>query len=210
MNRSLDLIERLCQAVRALTDPPPPPGWNHAEIDDLLGPAPRRPAAVLVGFVAREAGPSLLFTRRTEHLVQHAGQVSFPGGGIEAHDRDPVAAALRESEEELGISARSIRPIGYLDRFDTISGYSITPVVAELAGNYQARPNPGEVAAVFEAPLAFFLDAANRRMRRLRHRGRERRVFEYHYAGHMIWGATAAMLLNLAERLERAGCERKP
>ncbi len=201
---SADLAERLRRAVRTLADPPAPPGLNHAEIDDLLGSAPRRPAAVLLAVVARETGPALLFTRRTEHLAQHAGQISFPGGGIEPGDADAIATALRESREEVGLAPEWIRPFGYLDRFDTVSGYSVTPVVAELDAAYRVRPDPGEVAEVFEAPLAFFLDAANRRVRRMDYRGRVREVWEYRYAGRTIWGATAAMLLNLVRRMEQA------
>ncbi|HSN01499.1 MAG TPA: NUDIX domain-containing protein, partial [Rudaea sp.] len=100
MSAVSDLDARVRRAVRTLHDPPSAPGWNHAEIADLLGPGPRRDAAVLVATIARADGPSILFTRRTEHLAQHAGQVSFPGGGIESDDANSVAAALRETREE--------------------------------------------------------------------------------------------------------------
>jgi 8-oxo-dGTP pyrophosphatase MutT (NUDIX family) len=196
----LDARER--RAVRTLQDPPSAPGWNHAEIADLLGPGSRRAAAVLVATIARADGPSILFTRRTEHLAQHAGQVSFPGGGVESADADSIAAALRETREEVGIDAALVQPFGYLDCFETISGYCVTPVVAQVDPGYRATPDPREVADVFEAPLAFFLDPANRRQRRFDWRGKTREVWEFAYNDHIIWGATAAMLLSLVRRIE--------
>lgn len=197
-----ELDARVRRAVRTLQDPPSAPGWNHAEIADLLGPGSRRAAAVLVATIARADGPSILFTRRTEHLAQHAGQVSFPGGGIESADADSVAAALRETREEVGIDAALVQPFGYLDCFETISGYCVTPVVAQVDPGYRATPDPREVADVFEAPLAFFLDPANRRQRRFDWRGKTREVWEFAYNDHIIWGATAAMLLSLVRRIE--------
>jgi len=196
------LRDRLQRAVRGLDDPPSPPGWNHAEIADVLGDAPRRPAAVLVALVERDGAMHVLFTLRTTQLTQHGGQVSFPGGGIEAADHDGVAAALRETHEEVGIATQLVRPFGYLDCFETISGYVVTPVVAELDARYVALPDPREVAEVFEVPLAFFLDAANLHRRRIDWRGKPREIFEFPYAGKNIWGATAAMLLSLVRRLE--------
>lgn len=199
---SADLSTRLRRAVRALDDPPAPPGWNHAEIADVLGDAPRRPAAVLIALVQRAQSLHVLFTQRTEHLTQHAGQISFPGGGVEAGDANVIAAALRETYEEVGIATELVRPFGYLDCFETISGYSVTPVVAELDASYVALPDPHEVADVFETPLEFFLDAGNLRRRRIDWRGRPRDIFEFPYQGRNIWGATAAMLLSLVRRLE--------
>jgi 8-oxo-dGTP pyrophosphatase MutT (NUDIX family) len=196
------LSQRLRRAVRALDDPPSAPGWNHNELRDLLGTTPRRPAAVLVAIIERAEGLAVLFTRRTEQLAQHAGQISFPGGGIEAADRDAVAAALRETHEEVGIAPVLVRPFGYLDCFETISGYCVTPVVADIDPAYLAVPDPREVADVFEAPLAFFVDPANLRRRRIDYRGRPREIFEFLYNGKNIWGATAAMLLSLVRRME--------
>jgi 8-oxo-dGTP pyrophosphatase MutT (NUDIX family) len=197
-----DLTQRVHRAVRPIDDPPCEPGWNHVEIDDLLGSAPRRRAAVLVALVERASGPAVLFTQRTQDLAQHAGQVSFPGGGIDSGDADAVAAALRETHEEVGIEAALLRPFGFLDNFDTISGYCVTPVVAQLDPGYRANPNPREVAAAFETPLAYFLDPANLRRRRIDWRGRSREIIEFEYQNRMIWGATAAMMLNLVRRLD--------
>lgn len=202
MSATLDLDGRVRRAVRTLHDPPCAPGWNHVEIADLLGPGPRRAAAVLVALIERDAGPAVLFTQRTEHLAQHAGQVSFPGGGMEAVDADAIAAALRETREEVGIDATQVRPFGFLDCFETISGYCVTPVVADVDPGYRLAPDPREVADVFEAPLAFFLDPANLRQRRFEWRGRTRDVWEFIYNDRIIWGATAAMLLSLVRRIE--------
>lgn len=196
------LADRLRRAVRPLGDPPAPPGWNHGEIADVLGDAVRRPAAVLVALVERAGALHVLFTQRTEHLTQHGGQISFPGGGIEPGDRDAVAAALRETHEEVGIAHELMRPFGYLDCFETISGYVVTPVVAQLDAAYVALPDPREVADVFEVPMDFFLDAGNLRRRRIDWLGRPREIFEFPFQGKSIWGATAAMLLSLVRRLE--------
>jgi 8-oxo-dGTP pyrophosphatase MutT (NUDIX family) len=196
------LTERLRRAVRALDDPPAPPGWNHAELSDLLGDSVRRPAAVLIALIERDDAYHVLFTQRTEHLTQHAGQISFPGGGVEPDDRDAVATALRETHEEIGVAAELVRPFGYLDAFETISGYCVTPVVAVMDAGYAALPDAREVAEVFEAPLTFFLDERNLRRRRIDWRGKPREIFEFPYQGKNIWGATAAMLLSLVRRLE--------
>ncbi len=198
------LRERLLRGVRALDDVPGPPGWNHDELHDLLGPGPRRVAAVLVAMIERNDDLRVLFTRRNEQLSQHAGQVSFPGGGVEPGDADALVAALRETREEIGIDASLIKPIGYLDAFETISSYCITPVVAWLDPGYRASPDPREVAQVFEVPLRFFLDPANRHTLRMTYQGRVREISEFVYADQRIWGATASMLLNLIQRMQAA------
>lgn len=200
-----DLRERVRRAVRALDDVPAAPGWNHAELVELLGDGPLRKAAVLVALIDRPEAISVLLTRRHDDLAQHAGQVSFPGGGVDASDADALAAALRETREEISVDAALLRPFGYLDAFETISSYIVTPVAAWLDPTYRAVPNPREVAEVFEVPLAFFLEPANRRLVRLNFRGRERELYEFHYDGHRIWGATAAMLMNLVQRMESPG-----
>lgn len=193
----------LAAALYPLADPPHGPGWNLAELHDLVpADAASIEAAVLVGLVPREEGTQVLLTRRTDALRQHGGQVSFPGGRIEPDDADAVAAALRETHEEIGVGARQIRPLGFLDPLATITGYRVQPVVALLASDYIALPDPNEVADVFEVPLAFLLDPANLATHTLDFRGRPREVFEYRYPAQRIWGATASMLYNLRQRLE--------
>jgi len=193
----------LTAALYPLADPPPGPGWNLAELHDLVpDDAVSIEAAVLVGLVPREQGTQVLLTRRTDALRQHAGQVSFPGGRIEPDDMGAVAAALRETHEEIGVGSRQIRPLGFLDPLATITGYRVQPVVALLASDYVAHPDPNEVADVFEVPLAFLLDPANLATHTLDFRGRPREVFEYRYPAQRIWGATASMLYNLRQRLE--------
>lgn len=193
----------LMTGLRPLHQPPPAPGWNHAEMAEWLGDVPRRPAAVLLG-VRDGVQPRLVLTVRTDNLQSHAGQVAFPGGAIDPLDADALSAALRESEEEIGLDRRLVTPLGYLDRFETISGYSITPVVARIAADARLFPSPQEVAEVFEVPLAFFLDPANLRRYQMDYRGRPRAMVEFVHGGHRIWGATAAILLNLLQRLGAA------
>jgi 8-oxo-dGTP pyrophosphatase MutT (NUDIX family) len=195
--------DRVLRSVRPLHDVPAAPGWNHEELVGLLDDGPRRPAAVLVALIEREGALSVLFTRRNDDLTQHAGQVSFPGGGVDAGDTDAIAAALRETREEIGVDSALIRPFGYLDAFETISNYCVTPVVAWLAADYEVTLNLREVAEVFEVPLAFFLDASNLHTLRMNFRGKQREIYEYQYGGQRIWGATAAMLLNLLGRMQR-------
>jgi 8-oxo-dGTP pyrophosphatase MutT (NUDIX family) len=203
------LLERLPRAVRALDDPPSPrrgsddTDSSHSDVVDLLPPeCDRAPAAVLVPIVNRDGTLSVLLTRRTDHLAQHAGQVSFPGGRSEADDADAVATALRETREEVGIDSALVMPFGYLDALETVSGFCVTPVVAWLDAAYHARPDPREVAEVFEVPLEFFLVPGNLRRLRVEYRGRPREVLEFARSGPRIWGATATMLMNLVRRLE--------
>lgn len=196
-------VARLRAALRPLDAAPPATCWNHAELEGLLKPAAElADAAVLVGLVAHEAGAAVLLTRRTDALRHHGGQVSFPGGRVEPGDADAIAAAIRESEEEIGVSATQITPIGLLDPLVTITGFRVLPVVAAIDPRYVARPDPSEVADVFEVPLAFLLDPANLDHRLVDFRGRPRRVLEFRYPAYRIWGATASILLNLRQRLE--------
>lgn len=200
-----DPLERLPRALHPLAEPPGAEPWNLRELDGLLPAGARlRPAAVLVPLIERARGLQVLLTRRTEALRLHAGQVSFPGGRIEPDDRDPVSAALREASEEVGLGPDLSRPQGYLDPFATITGFHVYPVVARVDDAFHARPDPGEVAEAFEVPLDFLLDPANLHTVEMQYQGRPRRVFEFRHGGHRIWGATAAMLLNLRQRLEAA------
>lgn len=195
--------DALLQALRPLSAPPSAPGWNHADMSELLGDVQRRPAAVLMG-LREGVQPRLVLTVRTDRLQSHAGQVAFPGGGTDPGDADALATALRESEEEIGLDRALVTPLGYLDCFETISGYCITPVVARIAADARLRAAPAEVAEVFEVPLAFFLEPANLRRYVMEYRGHRREMVEFVHGGHRIWGATAAILLNLLTRMGRA------
>lgn len=182
--------------------PPQGPAWNLDELADLLPPEQARmPAAVLVGLVQRTAGPSVLLTRRTETLNRHAGQVSFPGGRIDLEDAGPLQAALREAWEEVALEPTQVEPLGFLDPYDTITGFRVLPVVAWLAPDYRAVPNPDEVADAFEVPIAPLLCGSDIGRFAAEYQGRVRHVWEYRQGPHRIWGATAAMLVNLARRL---------
>jgi 8-oxo-dGTP pyrophosphatase MutT (NUDIX family) len=196
-------MEELVKSLLPLSEPPSAPGWNHADMTEFLGTSKRDPAAVLVGF--REGvQPRLVLTVRTDHLQSHAGQVAFPGGRSDATDADALATALRESREEVGLDPALVTPLGYLDCFETISGYCITPVVASIASHARLYPAPDEVAEVFEVPLAFLLEPSNLRRYTMEFRGHQRPMVEFVHGGHRIWGATAAMLLNLLQRMGRA------
>jgi 8-oxo-dGTP pyrophosphatase MutT (NUDIX family) len=197
-----DRIDGLIDALLPLSSPPTGPGWNHADMAQLLGTTERRPAAVLVGF--REGvQPRLVLTVRNDNLQAHAGQVAFPGGGTDPADADALATALRESEEEIGLDRQLVKPLGYLDRFETISGFCITPVVASIDVGAQLYPAPDEVSEVFEVPLAFLLEPANLRRYTMEFRGQTRPMVEFVHGGHRIWGATASMLYNLLQRMGR-------
>jgi len=202
--RSADpLLAALPAALRPLSDPPAAPGWNHHEMTDLLGDLPRRDAAVLIG-LRDGVQPRLVLTVRTTHLQAHAGQVAFPGGRRDPQDTDAVDTALRESEEEIGLARANVQPLGFLDCFETISGFCVTPVVGRIAEGAVLYPTPAEVAEVFEVPLAFFLEPSNLKRYVMEYRGHQRPMVEFVHGGHRIWGATAAMLLNLLQRMGHA------
>lgn len=158
---------------------------------------PTRAASVLVPLVVRDDGLTVLLTQRTEHLANHAGQVSFPGGRLEEEDDDAIACALRETEEETGLSRDRIDVLGMLDDYVTVTGFRVTPVVGLVSPPFTLAPDPYEVAQVFEVPLAFILDPANHRRVERTLKGRSRPYYAMPYEGHYIWGATAGMLINL-------------
>ena len=162
----------------------------------------RTPAAVLVPLVEHAGGFSVLFTQRTAALKSHAGQISFPGGRLEPGDVDAAAGALRETAEEIGLAARHIEVLGYLDPYWTVTNYEVTPVVAAVMPPFDLAPDPIEVADVFEVPLAFFLDIRNHQIHsRTIGDGQQRSYYAMPYGDRYIWGATAGMLVNLYEVL---------
>lgn len=155
---------------------------------------PSRAAAVLVGFVERGDDTRLLLTERGAHLKDHPGQVSFPGGRLSTGDANAIAAALRESEEEVGLAASQVEVLGSLPAELTVTGFEITPVLAWLAADFAPRPDPAEVDAVFEVPLRHLLDPANRQTEIRERLGTRFHSELYRYDGHCIWGATAAIV----------------
>ena len=195
-------LARLRAASHPLDCAPCVRPWNLDELVDLTPETTLRDAAVLVPLVRRGADLHLLLTRRTEHLTHHAGQISFPGGRIEPFDIDPLAAALRESEEEIGLPGPAVEALGYLDPLATITGFRVLPVVGVIAELPPLRLDPNEVAAVFEVPLAWVLERAHQQRRAREFRGRIRHYHVIEYGEHHIWGATASMIVNLADRLE--------
>jgi 8-oxo-dGTP pyrophosphatase MutT (NUDIX family) len=160
-------------------------------------------AAVLVPLVDRSGHVQVLFTQRTAHLDDHAGQISFPGGRVEKGDASREETALRETEEEIGIASGSVAVLGRLPEYEIPSGFRITPVVGWIETPFALNPDPFEVAAVFEAPLEHFLDAARYQRRQFRFRGRHRHYLAIPFEGRYIWGATAGMLYNLCRLLRR-------
>ena len=186
----------------------PPPG-EPGNRDELLGLLPDdlvpMEAAVLIGVVARAGIPGVVLTLRTDGLRHHAGQVSFPGGRVEPGDDGVLGAAMREAGEEIGLPATSLEALGYLDPLLTITGFRVTPVVGWIDPAFRPRPDPNEVAEVFEVPLIDLLAPSNMEHREIHVGGRTRRVLEYigpGAGGRRIWGATAQILHNLAMHLE--------
>ena len=161
------------------------------------------PAAVLVAVVDRPR-PAVILTLRPETMRKHPGQISFPGGRLDPGDAGPVEAALREAEEEIGLLPSSVEIVGTADRYRTITGFEVTPVIGIVPPDVALTPHPSEVAAVFEAPLDYLLDPAHQAVRTVEWRGRERSYYEIDYEGRRIWGATAAMIVNLSRRLALA------
>lgn len=200
-----DVIERLRRHAegRAARNPR---GLLHRGDHDL-NPDMRRAAvaavdaAVLVPLVECEAGLRVVLTRRSEHLTDHAGQISFPGGRVEPGDRDAAAAALREAEEEIGLAAERVRLVGALDTYLTRTGFRVSPVVGLVRPPLTLAPDGVEAAEVFDVPLAFFLRPGARCTHSRVYDGLERLFYAFPYGDHYIWGATAGILVNLVEVL---------
>ena len=192
----------------ALTDPTAQ-GIRRGDLDldpalwERAGVAATKPAAVLVPIVDR-ARPTVLLTQRTAELASHAGQVAFPGGKIDPSDESPVAAALREAKEEVGLAPMLVEPIGYLDLYLTFSGFRILPTLARVKPDFQLTLNPREVTDAFEVPLEFLMEPANHRRKTRDWKGITREYYEMPFGERYIWGITAGILRNLYERVYAA------
>ena len=181
----------------------PPPAADPADLhrDSIAPGASVRDAAVLVLMVEREGHVNLLFTQRTEHLAAHAGQICFPGGRAEAADTGRDDTALRETEEEIGLARQHVTVLGALPEYALGTGFRITPVVGWIKAPFDTRPDPYEVAEIFELPLSHFIDTARYQRHEYHFNGRHRHYVAIPYEGRYIWGATAGMLLSLARVL---------
>ena len=190
-----------------------PPGLSDASIIPVTGDAgndqmiqivaaerPIRPAAVLIAIVEHEQ-PTVLLTQRSAHLNDHAGQISFPGGKIDATDASPLDAALREAEEEVGLDRGFVDPIGYLDLYATGFGFRILPTLARVKPGFNLTINENEVESAFEVPLSFLMNPANHQLHSKDFRGIERSYYAMPFAERYIWGATAGILRVLYERI---------
>lgn len=171
------------------------------ELAARLFPAPLIPAAVLVGLIAGDDDWDVLLTRRTDHLRDHPGQISFPGGRLKSRSEGPLAAALRETQEEVGIAAEYIDVIGYLPPHAVVTGFAVSPVVAVLRPGFTLTADPREVAEIFRLPLAHLLDPASLVRSERIVRGVPVPVYACQFGPHNIWGATAQILKSLREVL---------
>ena len=178
--------------------PPPPPDPRDLHLAPWVEGTKVHDAAVLVPIVERDGAVNLLFTQRSEYLAAHTGQISFPGGRVEASDADRVDTALRETEEEIGLARRHVQVLGALPEYFLPTGFRITPVVGWIEAPFDTRADPYEVADIFEVPLAHFVHAARYQRHEYHFNGRHRHYVAIPYQGRYIWGATAGMLLSMA------------
>jgi len=182
----------------------PPRGDHDADpvMKKIAEVRPIRPAAVLVPIVDHPE-PTVLLTQRAQHLPDHAGQISFPGGKIDKSDDSPLASALREAEEEIGLGRDFVEPIGYLDLYMTTLGYRIVPVIARVKPGFALTLNVSEVDAAFEVPLAFLMDQSNVQRHSRDWQGMTRHFYAITFGERYIWGVTAGILRNLYDRIYR-------
>ena len=197
--------ERLSlQVPPGISDPSVTPRRGDHDADPVMlkisEVRPIRPAAVLVGIVDRPE-PTVLLTQRAQHLPDHPGQISFPGGKIDKTDADPLAAALREADEEIGLARDLAKPLGYLDVYMTTLGYRIVPVIARVTPGFTLTLNAGGVDNVFEVPLAFLMDQANVQRHSRDWNGLTRHYYAITFGERYIWGVTAGILRNLHDRI---------
>ena len=199
--------ERLTLEVPlGLTDPSITPKRGDHDVDPVMQKIaevrPIRPAAVLVPVVDHPE-PTVLLTQRSAHLPDHAGQVSFPGGKIDKSDDSPLASALREAEEEIGLDRSHVEPLGYLDLYMTTLGYRIMPVIARVKPGFTLTLNESEVDNVFEVPLAFLMNVGNHQRHSREWQGMTRHFYAITFEERYIWGVTAGILRNLYDRIYR-------
>jgi 8-oxo-dGTP pyrophosphatase MutT (NUDIX family) len=199
MSDPLQLTPAVLSERLARVAPPPEPEDLHMSF--IPAGAKATEAAVLVPIVNRDGALQVLLTQRTSHLSAHAGQISFPGGRVEIEDASREDTALRETEEEIGLARTLIALVGRLPVYEIPSGFRITPIVGWVEPPFDLTLDPFEVASVFEAPLAHFIDVASYQRREYRFKGRHRHYMAIPYQGRYIWGATAGMLYSLARML---------
>ena len=194
------------QVPAGLTDPNITPQRGDHDVDPVMekiaAVRPIRPAAVLVPIVDHPR-PTVLLTQRAQHLPDHAGQVSFPGGKIDRSDASPLESALREAREEIGLDREFVEPLGYTDLYMTTLGYRIVPVIARVKRGFTLKLNKKEVDATFEVPLAFLMDQANVQRHSRAWEGMTRHYYAITFGERYIWGVTAGILRNLHERIYR-------
>lgn len=196
----MTLAERLAQAMARI----PVADLLTGDGDILPETAATPTAAAVLVPVTDRAEPGLVLTQRTEHLRNHAGQIAFPGGRADPGDVDLVATALREAKEEIGLSPHAVTVVGLADRYRTVTGFEVTPVLGVIPPDLTLYPSEAEVANLFEVPLAYVLDPAHHRRVSAPWRGQTRHFYEILWNDRRIWGATAAMIVNLSRRLQWA------